>query len=134
MSTFPSSATDSSIRPRILLVEDNDAAGRGLARLLEACGFDVTVRADGASALRALESPAHFDFLLTDLRLPDMDGRDIAQHARSLVPTPRIALITGWDLDDELRDYTSMGIEWVFTKPLEIRDLIARLREPPKPR
>jgi two-component system cell cycle response regulator CpdR len=102
--------------------------------LLEACGFDVTVRADGASALRALESAAHFDFLLTDLRLPDMDGRDIAQHARSLVPAPRIALITGWDLDDELRDYSSMGIEWVFTKPLEIRDLIARLREPPKPR
>jgi two-component system cell cycle response regulator CpdR len=98
--------------------------------LLEACGYEVTVRVDGASALRTLESSLPFDFLLTDLRLPDMDGRDIAQHARSLVPPPRIALITGWDIDDDLRDYASMGIDWVFAKPLEIRDLVARLREP----
>jgi CheY-like chemotaxis protein len=129
MSTTPTGGPDDVIRLRVLLVEDNDAASRGLARLLEASGFDVTVMHDGTSALRTLESAPPPDFVLTDLRLPDLDGREIAQHARLLVPPPRIALITGWDIDDDLPDYESSGIEWIFPKPLDLPSLIARLRE-----
>jgi len=110
-------------------VEDNDAASRGLALLLQAWGFDVTVKHDGTSALDALDSSPPPHFLLTDLRLPDLDGREIAQHARHLVPPPKVALITGWDLDDERPDYKAWGIDWIFPKPLDIPSLIARLRE-----
>jgi DNA-binding response OmpR family regulator len=133
MSTIPTGGPDAAIRRRVLLVEDNDAASRGLARLLEACGFEVTVTHDGTSALRMLETAPPPDFVLTDLRLPDLDGREIAQHARRLVPPPRIALITGWDIDDDLSAYESCGIDWVFPKPLDMPSLIARLREPPPP-
>jgi two-component system cell cycle response regulator CpdR len=131
MSTTPTGGPGPTIRLRVLLVEDNDAASRGLARLLEAWGYDVTVRHDGTSAIRTLETDPPPDFVLTDLRLPDLDGREIAQHARRLVPPPRIALITGWDIGEELSDlHTSWGIDWFFPKPLEMASLIARLREP----
>jgi CheY-like chemotaxis protein len=75
-------------RGRILLVEDNEAASRGLARLLEAQGFEVTTVSDGESALRALDASPPPDVLLTDMQLPDLDGRELALHARQLAPSP----------------------------------------------
>jgi DNA-binding response OmpR family regulator len=129
MTTTPPERPDAAIRTRILLVEDNDAARQGLAKLLEALGFDVVVRRDGTSALKSLESDLPLDFVLTDLRLPDLDGREIALKASRLVPPPRVALMTGWDLEGELTDYEAWGIDWVFPKPLDLNSLMSRLRE-----
>jgi two-component system cell cycle response regulator CpdR len=114
---------------RILLVEDNDAASQALARLLAAWGFEVTVTHDGAGALGVLDSQPPPDFVLTDLLLPDTDGREIARHAHRLEPTPKVALITGWDIDPVHEDFQSWGIDWVFTKPVDAASLQARLRE-----
>ncbi len=117
---------------RILLVDDNEASQRGLARFLEAEGYAVTLAFDGASALKALEAGPPPDFVLTDLRLPDIDGRELARSARQLVPPPRVALITGWDLDSERETPDSWGIEWYFLKPLDVRDLVEKLRQAPR--
>jgi DNA-binding response OmpR family regulator len=130
MSTHRPGEPDAAIRHRVLLVEDNDAAGQGLARLLEARGFEVTVRRDGKSALETLTSDPPPEFVLTDLHLPDLDGREIARHARRLSPPPRVALITGWNLDADLADLESWGVDWVFPKPIDTSCLVARLREP----
>jgi CheY-like chemotaxis protein len=129
MSITPSAAPEGLLHGRILLVEDNDAASQGLARLLEAWGFNVIVTHDGTSALRVLESSPPPDFVLTDLLLPDVDGREIARLAHSLEPAPRIALITGWDIDPEHEDYQSCGIDWIFPKPVDAASLITHLRE-----
>ncbi|SIN97316.1 two-component system, cell cycle response regulator CpdR [Singulisphaera sp. GP187] len=117
---------------RILLVEDNDAASKGLSKFLIAMGYEVHVVIDGTSALEALRTSPPPDFVLTDLRLPDLDGREVALRARQLVPAPRIALITGWDLERDLRDKASWGIDWVFTKPLDVNELLLKLREVPE--
>jgi CheY-like chemotaxis protein len=114
---------------RILLVEDNDAASKGLSKILAALGYEVTVVLDGCSGLEALRRGPAPDILLTDLRLPDLDGREVARAARQLVPPPRIALITGWDLDPDLRNNASWGIDWVFPKPLDVNSLLAKLSE-----
>lgn len=111
-------------RRRILLVEDNEAAGRGLARLLQFQGFEVTTVQDGFSALQALAADGPPDYLLTDLQLPDMDGRDVARHALLLQPPPRVILITGWDLELERDERSSYGIEGVLTKPVDVRALV----------
>jgi DNA-binding response OmpR family regulator len=114
-------------RTRVLLVEDNEAARKGLARLLEAHGFEVATFHDGESALNALATEAPPDYVLTDLRLPDLDGREVAQRARQLRPAPRVALITGWDLDTGLGDQADWGVDWVLTKPVDIHELISLL-------
>ena len=112
---------------RILVVDDNEAARRGLSKHLEALGFEVAVAPNGQDALEALRSGADFDFLLTDLLLPDIDGLEVSRAARELPHPPRTALITGWELDHDLAYYTSAGIDWVFLKPLQVQVLIARL-------
>jgi DNA-binding response OmpR family regulator len=117
-------------RRRVLLVEDNDAAGKGLSKLLEAYGFEVRVVPDGASALAALQATPPPDYLLTDLQLPDLDGREVARRASGLDPAPRVALITGWDVNADPEEVARWGIDWVFSKPLDIRDLVAKLSEP----
>ncbi|GAC1474934.1 MAG: hypothetical protein NVSMB9_26290 [Isosphaeraceae bacterium] len=113
---------------RVLLVEDNEAAGKGLAKLLQASGFDVTTVFDGAAALEILETDPRLDFVLTDMQLPDLDGREVAMRSRKLVPPPRVALITGWDLYATDEDQASWGIDWVVTKPVHFPSLVERMR------
>jgi CheY-like chemotaxis protein len=112
---------------RVLLVEDNEAASRGLARLLELQGYSVTTAADGATALAALSAGAPPDFVVTDMQLPDLDGREIARHARNLQPRPHVGLITGWDVDPSTDVLTDDGIDWVLLKPLDFSQLISHL-------
>ena len=112
---------------RILIVEDNEAAAIGLARLLRAEGFEVTNVGDATAALVALESEPHPDYLLTDLQLPDLDGRELARRARELSPTSSIALMTGWDIESLSDDPARWGIDWVIAKPIEIHTLLDRL-------
>ena len=117
-------------RPRVLLVDDHDAGRKAIARLLRAMGFDVVDAGDGASALQILgEEGPRFDYVLTDLRLPDLDGREIVHAARLLTPAPRIALMTGWDVDAGEKE--RLGIEWIFLKPLDVGDIVAKLQRPP---
>ena len=114
-------------RPSILLVDDHAAGRVALARMLTAHGFAVTDVEDGTSAFASLKDGPPPDFLLTDLRLPDFDGREVISAARLLNPTPRIALMTGWDVEPDERD--RLGIDWVFLKPLDVGLIVSKLRE-----
>ena len=114
-------------RGRILLVEDNEAAGRGLARLLQAQGYEVTTVLNGEDALLALSQGRPPDVLLTDMQLPDMDGREVARQARLLEPAPRILLVTGWDLELGPDGKKTWGIDEVLVKPVDLTSLVAAL-------
>jgi DNA-binding response OmpR family regulator len=116
---------------RVLLVEDNEAASQGLARLLRVQGFAVTAVQDGTSALAAMASGEPPDFVLTDLQLPDLDGWQVALHARSLNPRPCVGLITGWDLESVSNVHEKYGVDWVLLKPLNLHELMDRMNEFP---
>ena len=126
-SQINSSLNPVSTRFRLLLVDDHDVGRKSLERLLEAMGFDVTSVADGTSALEALNLEPAFDYLLTDVRLPDLDGREIVEVARRRDPRPMIALITGWDIDPG--ECERLGIDWLFLKPVNIQDMVAKLQD-----
>jgi CheY-like chemotaxis protein len=114
---------------RVLLVDDSPEGRRSLARLLELSGFEVRSCPDLASALEALRSGPPPDVLLTDLFLPDGDGREAAEVAAALEPRPFIALITGWTLSDDDEGPSAGAIDRVFLKPVDIRSLVQSLRE-----
>jgi CheY-like chemotaxis protein len=118
-------------RPLVLVVDDHEVGRKSLARLLEALGYEVIAVNDGTSALEVMKGPARLDYVLTDLRLPDFDGREVVQAARQLAPIPRIGLITGWDMEAD--ESHRLGIDWVFLKPLNVQEIVARLREAPPP-
>lgn len=111
---------------RILLVDDNSSVRRGLSRFLQLHGFEIVEASDGASALLLLEAGDPFPILLTDLRLPDVEGLEIARKARKLSASIWIGLITGWDVeaDDPAFDL----VDAVLLKPIDTADLVSRLQ------
>lgn len=132
-----STPRDASQTPcRVLLVEDSPEGRRSLARLLELHGFEVTAVANGASALRALEADPPPEIVLTDLMLPDIDGREVVRLAQALQPRPVVAVTTGYNLAEMTADSTQAPADHVFLKPLDIRKVVDTLRhsvEGPRP-
>ena len=120
-------ANDPGQKLRVLLVDDNVEGCRALARFLEINGYAVTVATTGTSAFEAIAAGPAPDIVLTDLILPDADGREVARRARQLTPTPRIALITGWSIDHDAEN-TARDFDWVIMKPLDMRSLVTKLR------
>ncbi len=116
-------------RRRLLLVDDNAEGRRALARLLELYGYDVTAVADGTSALEVLNRTPPPDVLLTDLFLPDLDGRDIARQSRVIAPGTRIVMITGWDFGTDVPSCNDAGVDMLFLKPVSVTELVTKLKE-----
>src|SRR5881392_34920 len=75
-------------RPRILIVEDHAATRIAMSRVIRQAGADVVTARDGEEALGYLLTQ-RFDVLLTDLRMPVMDGFELVQHCMKLPDSHR---------------------------------------------
>ena len=84
----PSAAEDRQRRQRILIVEDHTPTRMAMSKLIRQTGADVTTARDGEEGLGYLLTQ-RFDILLTDLRMPKMDGFELLQHVHSLPETHR---------------------------------------------
>lgn len=112
-----------SLARRVLVVDDEPTARRSLAWLLRDAGYEVTTAADGEEALAALDG-ARFDLLLTDLRMPGMDGLDLSRRGRILDPDLTVVMMTAHgDVSDAVRAM-SEGAFWFVPKPVDIDPLL----------
>lgn len=109
---------------RVLLVEDNADARQALSRYLDLFGIEVVAAADRAGVTDALDAPEPLDVIVTDLMLPDINGREIAERARNRSPAPLTILITGWDQALQPADCAAHGIHHLLYKPLDLPALI----------
>jgi PAS domain S-box-containing protein len=80
----------------ILLVEDEERVRKFTEEALADLGYDVTSAGGGPEALQLLESGRTFDLLLTDIVMPDMNGRKLADLARRQVPGIKVIYATGY--------------------------------------
>ena len=87
--------TAPSIQPNILLVDDSADGLLVRKALLEEMGCRVRVAVNGVEALEKFESEA-FDVIVTDYRMPRMDGIELIQHVRKINPNARIVLLSGF--------------------------------------
>ena len=113
---------------RILLAEDETSLRDLIARALRQDGHDVFANSDGAEALDALaRDQGRFDLLLTDIRMPVMDGIALALAAGRDHPTLPILLMTGYADQRERAHGLQLLIHDVITKPFTltaIRDAV----------
>jgi CheY-like chemotaxis protein len=109
----------------VLVVDDNPSMATTLADILEIKGFKVYAAFSGTEALQAMrEHPVNI--LLTDVRMPDMNGVELNREARKINPRLTTALMTAYAADDIIQQGMAEGIKTVLTKPLDI-DLIVSL-------
>ena len=106
----------------ILLAEDDEVMREYLTRALTRSGYRVTAVDRGTAALPLLDTE-HFDLLLTDIVMPEMDGIELAQRAAALVPDLRVMFITGFAAVT-LKAGEAMPNARVLSKPFDLRDLV----------
>ena len=111
---------------RVLVVDDEPGLRRALSINLTARGWDVTVAADGGSALEAAAS-THPDVVLLDLGLPDLDGLEVIAGIRGWSRVPIIVLTARTAAADAV-DALDAGADDYVTKPFAMDVLLARLR------
>lgn len=111
---------------RVLVVDDEPIVRSFLARLLEEAGYDVQAAPDGAEALRAaLAHPTGFDLVISDIRMPGMDGWELGRRLRSRWPELPVLYISGYDLEQAIPSATAF-----LRKPFDpsaLLDRVARL-------
>ncbi|MGA0594796.1 response regulator [Enterovirga sp. CN4-39] len=118
---------------KILLVDDEEPVRGFLKRGLELDGHQVSTAIDGADALERLtEEAGAFDLMLTDIRMPMMDGIALALAAKRDFPDLPILLMTGYADQRERAKNLEVIIEDVLTKPFslgEARSAVLRVLE-----
>jgi two-component system, cell cycle sensor histidine kinase and response regulator CckA len=114
----------------ILLVEDEASLRQLAARALRARGFTVLLAADGAEALRVLEAhPEPLDLLVTDVVMPNMDGRELADRLRARMPKLKVLFLSGYMDDALLRRGVFEANETLLQKPFTPSSLAQRVCE-----
>jgi len=111
----------------ILIVDDDPSMARSLADVLDAKGFTVFPAFSGTEALQVLQDQS-IDILLTDVRMPDMNGVVLYRKTRTTHPQLTTMLMTAYAADDIIQQGMKEGIKTVLTKPLDIDFLIMLLR------
>jgi DNA-binding response OmpR family regulator len=115
------------ISMRLLIAEDDPALGRFLVRGLEQDGHDVTLAANGATAMEAARDNLP-DMAVLDLNLPQRDGSEVLQFIRSLTQDLPILILTArQDPETRLR-CLDMGADDFMLKPFSFAELRARCR------
>lgn len=111
---------------RVLIVEDDESIVATLATGLESAGHVPFPAATGRQAIVAHETE-HFDVVLLDLGLPDMDGRDAFRELKSIRDVPVIMVTARSDEFDRVLGL-ELGADDYITKPFSLRELLARIR------
>src|SRR5262245_7931838 len=114
--------------PHLLFIDD-EATLRGLmAERLTERGFEVVQADSGERALELLDQFA-FDVVITDLRLPGIDGSQVIQAARDRYPGIVAIVITGFGTLRDAFDASKRGASDFIAKPFQFDELIHRLQK-----
>jgi DNA-binding NtrC family response regulator len=116
---------------RILIVDDEPRVAFFFQQHLELVGEDYVVTAvnSGPEALKLLQDGQRFDLLITDLRMPGMDGLELLAKVGQIAPQTRTILVTAYGGADVWAEAERLRTFKALSKPLKISDLIATVRE-----
>ena len=109
-------------QPRILLAEDDDAMRTYLERALEKAGYAVDSVDRGTAALPLL-AERHYDLLLSDIVMPEMDGIELAQRCNEISSETKVMFITGFAAVT-LKANRDQPQARVLSKPFHLKDLV----------
>ena len=107
---------------RILLADDNETIRDAVSGFLEFLGFEVACAINGIEAL-AVFLESSFDLVLTDLKMPAMDGLNLAGHIKARSPITPVILLTGDDRETVWKKVGGGPVDSVIFKPFRLEDL-----------
>jgi signal transduction histidine kinase/ActR/RegA family two-component response regulator len=113
----------------VLVVEDDESVRMIVIDVLQELGYASNEAVDASTAIPILEADGRIDLLVTDVGLPGMNGRQLAEVARQARPGLKVLFITGYAQNAAVRSgFLDEGMD-MMTKPFAIDALAAKLRE-----
>ena len=112
----------------VLVVEDEPVIRNLIIEVLQDLGYRALEASDGPAGLKILQSRQRIDLLVTDVGLPGINGRQLADAARETRPELKVLFITGYAENATLANgFLDPGME-IFTKPFAVEALATRIR------
>jgi two-component system NtrC family sensor kinase len=121
-----------SMGKRILVVDDEATVLQVLSDLLGSRGHEVVPEQDPVRALeRVLAAPSAFDLVITDMRMPGLDGRGFYKRLLEVAPdlAGKVIFATGDTMNEEVRSFVAASGERALPKPFQVEELEEILRE-----
>ncbi|HEY5956145.1 MAG TPA: sigma-54 dependent transcriptional regulator [Polyangiaceae bacterium] len=115
------------MKPRALVVDDDKAVRYTLRGFLEDEGIEVQEAPDGEAALTCLAQQS-FDLVISDLRMPKVDGMELLRRSQSLTPRPRIVLVTAHGSERHAVEAMKLGALDYFRKPFNEQEIVGVVR------
>jgi DNA-binding NtrC family response regulator len=112
----------------VLLAEDEPMLRRVVHETLRRAGFIVIDAADGTAGLEILQSDSSIDVLLTDIKMPGLNGYQLAEAGLFLRPLMRVMLMTGY-ADEAIPDAIREASIPILRKPFNFDSLASTIRQ-----
>jgi CheY-like chemotaxis protein len=113
---------------KVLVVDDDPVVGRSFDRVLSERGYAVITAANGQEALDRM-AREDYDMVFTDIRMPGMDGIDVAAKIKARQPWMPVVIVTGYGTDDAQARARKVGVTAFLHKPLSSDAIEASARE-----
>lgn len=117
------------VKPRILLVDDNQINRQVAGQILKKAGCMVTMAASGRDAIRILEDNT-YHLIFMDIQMPEMDGVETTQEIRKLQLDRGVPIIamTAYSMKEDRGKFLSAGLDDYLAKPITAQALIAKVK------
>jgi DNA-binding NtrC family response regulator len=115
-------------RGHILVVDDEEDIREALGMILSMEGYDVSTASCGDAAVTQAEE-VHFDLVITDLKMPGMDGVETLMTLRRRHPGLQVIVATGYASSETARRCLSEGAHDYITKPFDMDDLLRLVQQ-----
>jgi len=107
----------------LLLVDDELENLRSLGEILHRFGYTVIARPDAVSALSVIRDGAHIDLVVTDYRMPGLDGLEFLIHLKQTLPDVPVIMLTGYGAVETYLKSLSLGVFEYVNKPVKAKEL-----------
>ena len=111
-------------RPRVLIVDDEATIRDLLSKTLALAEYDVDLAPDGRTAIERLRI-IPYDLLITDLKMPGVDGLAVIREARRLKADIPVIIITGFSTEASAIEAVNLGVSGYLTKPFRVPRVLA---------
>lgn len=113
---------------RILVIDDEEIIQVSCKRTLASEGYEVDTAASGKEGLEMFEK-SEYDLVLTDLKMPGMDGIEVLLNIKRQRPEQNVIIMTGYDTVEHIVESISSGAAHYLEKPFTPDTLIERIKE-----
>lgn len=113
----------------ILVVDDDLQVATTIRNILVVEGYDVETAQSGRQAIDLLRNCHHFDLVITDMKMPEVDGLEVVRQAREYERHLPVIVMTGYPALENGLQCLEAGTSDYIVKPLEIRTLVSVVRQ-----